>query len=106
MKPIYCFLIFCCSAILSAKAMTPDEAKQAYARGEYADAAQVLKELADKAPKNAAANTMAGIALAKSGRSAEARHYLARGSNDAKITLAEIAYDEYRFDEAEEILDK
>ena len=106
MKPIYCFLIFCCSAILSANAMTPEEAKQAYARGEYADAAQVLKELADKAPKNAAANTMAGIALAKSGRSAEARHYLARGSNDAKITLAEIAYDEYRFDEAEEILDK
>ncbi len=86
--------------------MTPDEAKQAFAQGLYAEAAPELRAIADKAPKNAAANTMAGVALAKIGDFKAARTYLARGTNEAKITLAEIEFDEYRFDEAEEILDK
>lgn len=93
-------------AVAQGFALTPEEARQAYDRGDYASAAPVLKALADKAPKNASANTMAGIALAKSGNAAEAKHYLMRGSNEAKIALAEIAFDEYRFEEAEEILDK
>ncbi|MDE6652226.1 MAG: tetratricopeptide repeat protein, partial [Paramuribaculum sp.] len=86
--------------------MTPDEAKQAFARGEYAEAAPILKSIADKAPKNTSANTMAGIALAKSGQTKEAKHYLARGINEAKLTLAEIAFDDYDFNEAEELVEK
>ena len=106
MKPIYCFLLFCCSAFAQASAMTPEEAKQAYARGDYAEAAPTLKSLADKAPKNASANTMAGIALAKSGNTEDAKRYLARGTNEAKLTLAEIAFDNYDFGEAEELVEK
>ena len=68
--------------------MTPEEAKQAYARGDYAEAAPTLKSLADKAPKNASANTMAGIALAKSGNTEDAKRYLARVSFASFVPLA------------------
>ncbi|MCI9607165.1 MAG: hypothetical protein HFJ94_03180 [Muribaculaceae bacterium] len=104
MKYIIFSLIMACAPLCNA--MTPDEARSAYAAGDYAGAVATLRAIADKEPRNASANTMAGIALLRTGNPLAARKYLSKGSNDAKIALAEICYDEYDFDGAEEWLEK
>ena len=87
------------------RAQTAAEAQSLFARGEYAEALPALLEEAKAKPRNAAAQHMAGIALLRTGRHAEARRFLAKGTNDSKIGLAEIAFLEYDFDGADEHLD-
>lgn len=86
-------------------AQSLDDAKQAYADGDYAEALPALRAAADAQPRNAAVNMMAGIAMLRTGMTNEAERYLSRGGNDAKVALAELEYMRYRFDEAEEHLD-
>ena len=87
------------------RAQTAAEAQSLFARGEYAEALPALLEEAKAKPRNAAAQHMAGIALLRTGRPAEARRFLAKGTNDSKIGLAEIAFLEYDFDGADDHLD-
>ena len=87
------------------RAQTDAEAQSLFARGEYAEALPALLEEAKAKPRNAAAQHMAGIALLRTGRPAEARRFLAKGTNDSKIGLAEIAFLEYDFDGADDHLD-
>ena len=87
------------------RAQTAAEAQSLFARGEYAEALPALLEEAKAKPRNAAAQHMAGIALLRTGRHAEARRFPAKGTNDSKIGLAEIAFLEYDFDGADEHLD-
>ena len=63
--------------------MTPEEAKAAYAAGDYAEAVATLRAIADKEPRNTSANTMAGIALLRTGNTLSAQKYLQKGTNDA-----------------------
>ncbi len=86
--------------------MTPEEAKAAYAAGDYAEAVATLRAIADKEPRNTSANTMAGIALLRTGNTLSAQKYLQKGTNDAKIALAEICFLDYDFDGADEWLEK
>lgn len=87
-------------------AMTLDEAKKAFENGDYAEALPTLQAIADKEPKNQSVNLMTGVALMRTGDSDAAIKYLNRGSNEAKIHLAEIAFYDYRFDDGIELLDK
>lgn len=87
-------------------AITLDEAKKAFAAGDYAEALPALISTADKEPRNAAINQMAGIALMRTGQSDKAIHYLQKGTNEAKIYLAEIAFYDYRFNDGIELIDK
>lgn len=90
----------------AASAMTPGEAKAAFEAGDYAEAVETLRAIADKEPRNASANSMAGIALMRTGNLDAARKYLLKGTNEAKIHLAELDFYNYDFDAADEWLDK
>lgn len=103
-KKIVITMIFAAVA-LGLRAQTPAEAQSLFEQGEYAEALPALLEEAKAKPRNAAAQHMAGIALLRTGRTAEARRYLAKGTNDSRIGLAEIAFLEYDFDGADEQLD-
>lgn len=94
------------SAAPAAGAMTLAEAKAAYELGDFAEAAPVLAEHAAQHPKDAALNSMAGIALFYSGREADAVPFLKKGANDANLFLAQEAMHRYDFDAAEEYVDR
>lgn len=100
------YIILLALAATPAAAMTPEEAREAYAAGDYSEAVATLRAIADKEPRNAAANTMAGVALMRTGNLQAAKKYLAKGSNDAKVAMAEVCFLEYDFDGADEWLDK
>lgn len=98
-------LAFCWSPAF-AHAMTPEEALEAYNAGEFSEAAPALRAIADREPKNALANTRAGIALMRSGNHSDARRYLTRGNNESRIYLAELDFYRYDLDGAEGWLEK
>lgn len=98
------FAIIASAAIASAQ--TLDDAIRAFADGDYAEALPTLRAAADKEPRNANLHHMAGVALMRTGQHEAARRYLAKGTPDSKLALAELEFLEYRFDEADEILDK
>lgn len=98
------FAIIASAAIASAQ--TLDDATRAFADGDYAEALPVLRAAADKEPRNANLHHMAGVALMRTDQYEAARHYLAKGTPDSKLALAELEFLEYNFDEADEILDK
>lgn len=92
------------ASALSAQSLA--EAKEAFSRGDYAEALPVLKEHAAKEPRNAALQQMTGIAMMYTGNEAGAVHYLEKGTNEANIYLARIAFNRYDFERAEELLEK
>lgn len=81
------------------------QAKELVDKGDYVKATPILRELADKEPKNASVNALAGLSLLRSGNPAQAKRYLDRGGNDGKLYLAEMNFDAYRFEEALELLE-
>ncbi|MCM1483955.1 MAG: tetratricopeptide repeat protein [Muribaculaceae bacterium] len=91
---------------MSATAITLDEAKAAFAAGKYEVAAPELKAAADREPRNAALNAMAGEALLHIGKGPEATKYLERGGAAGQLGMAKYRFGLYDFDEAEEWLDK
>lgn len=91
---------------LAAGAITLDEARAAYARGDYAAAAPVLWETAEKEPRNARINLMAGIALLRTSDLKGADICLKRAGADGRPYLAEVAFQEYRFQDALDLLDE
>lgn len=93
-------------AAASAMALTPDEARELFAAGEYEEAAPALAEAARREPRNAQLNQMAGIALFNIGRRAEAAPLLRQGQNESNLYLAKIAMFDYDFDAAEDYLDR
>ena len=92
--------ILSASFCLQAQAITLDEAKAAYSRGDYAEAAPALKDAAEKEPRNARLNLMAGVALMRSSRPAEAESFLRKAGAEGRPYLAELAFNEYRFQDA------
>lgn len=92
------------ASALSAQSLA--EAKEAFSRGDYDEALPVLKEHAAKEPRNAALQQMTGIAMMYTGDETGAVHYLEKGTNEANIYLARIAFNRYDFERAEELLDK
>ncbi|MDE5719496.1 MAG: Get4 family protein, partial [Paramuribaculum sp.] len=106
MKRIYIAILLAAVATIGLKAQTLAEAESLFAQGEYAEALPTLLEEAKAKPRNTALQHKAGMALLRTGRPAEARRYLAKGTNDSRIGLAEIAFLEYDFDGADEHLDE
>ena len=98
--------ILSASFCLQAQAITLDEAKAAYSRGDYAEAAPALKDAAEKEPRNARLNLMAGVALMRSSRPAEAESFLRKAGAEGRPYLAELAFNEYRFQDCLDILDE
>ncbi|MBD5374679.1 MAG: tetratricopeptide repeat protein [Bacteroides sp.] len=94
------------TATITASAQTIDDATRAFADGDYTEALPTLRAAADKEPRNTSLHHMAGVALMRTGNLADARRYLEKGNNDSKLALAELAFLEYRFDEADDLLDK
>lgn len=88
-----------------AAAITLDEAKEAFNRGDYYEAVDELARVALREPKNSLLNQMAGIALLRTGSSSEAVKFLKLGQNESNLYLAEIAIDHYRLDEADRYLE-
>lgn len=86
--------------------LTLEEAREAYQLGDYTEAAPDLRVAADNEPKNAVLNQMAGIASYYAGDENMAIPYLRRGQNESNLYLARIAMHGYRFDEADELLDR
>ncbi len=90
----------------SAYAITLEEAKQLYLEGDYSAALPVFQKALASKPRDGALNQWVGVCLLRTGHADEAIPYLnkaqARGVTEAPRYLAEIAFDEYRFDDAVE----
>lgn len=99
-------LALAAGAAASLGAITLEEAKQLYELGDFAEALPALEEAAVKQPKNGALNQMAGIALYYTGKEKEAKKFLRLGQNESNLYLAQIAMHAYRFEEAEDYLDR
>lgn len=92
-----------------AGAVTYEEAKDMYRAGDYAGALPVFKKRLKDRPKDAALNHWVGVCLMYTGNPSEAIPYL-EFAHKKKITeapryLAEIAFMDYRADDAAEYMD-
>lgn len=93
------------TATASVSGQTLQEAREAYRTGDFAAAAPVLSAHADKEPKNAALHLEAGNAWRYAGDVERARKYLLKAGAEGKLALAELAFAQYDFEQAEEQLD-
>ena len=100
------FIAAAATLSLSAYAITLDEAKAAFAAGNYKLAAPELKAAADREPKNANINAMAGEALLYSGHAADATRYLDRAGASGMLSMAKYKMEQYDFDGADEWIEK
>lgn len=91
------------AAAVSAQSLA--EANEAYAAGDYADAIPGLKAAVAAKPRDTALQHKLGIAYLRTGDYESALEHLGKGTNESKIARAEIAFMQYRFDNAEELLD-
>ncbi|MCM1109692.1 MAG: hypothetical protein NC336_00605 [Clostridium sp.] len=99
-------LMISLSATGQTQGQTLDQAKESFELGDFEEALPTLIDAASAEPKNGLINQMAGIALFHLGREAEAARYLRLGQNESNLYLAQIAMHDYRFDDAEEFLDR
>lgn len=100
------FVILACGI---SSAVTYEEAKDMYCSGDYAGALPVFKKRLKDRPKDAALNHWVGVCLMYTGNPKEAIPYL-EFAHKKKITespryLAEIAFMDYRADEAAEYME-
>lgn len=91
---------------LVSTAFTLNDAKEAFAAGNFAEAAPTLKAAADREPKNADLNAMAGEALFNIGKGYEATKYFQRGGATGQLGMANYEFYRYHFDAADEWLEK
>ncbi len=90
---------------LPSVAMTLEQARKAFDRGDYYDAVDVLTAAAAKEPKNQQLNQMAGLALMHTGQPSKAVSYLKKGENESNLYLAQIALLSYDITAAESYLE-
>lgn len=109
MKKIYVFAILLL-ALFNASAETLDQAKSLYNNGKYREALPMFKEFLAQSPKDASLNHWIGVCLYETGNYSEAIQLLEFASSknitESPRYLAYIAFDEYRFDEAESYITK
>ena len=109
MRKIYVFAVLLYT-LLNASAATLDHAKALYNKGKYSEALPTFKELLAQSPKDASLNHWAGVCLFETGNYSEAVPLLEFASSKNVIEspryLAYIAFFEYRFDDAENHIDK
>lgn len=103
------FLPVFVAATMAAGAVTLDEAREMYRYGDFAGALPTFQEALKSKPKDPALNQWVGVCLLMEGRPQEALPYLkfahSRNVAEAPRYLAEIAFDEYRFDDAREMIE-
>ncbi len=105
MKQICFFIIFIIGSVM-VSAQSLADAEAAFGQGDYADAIPGLKAAVDAKPRDAALQHKLGVAYMRTGNYKSALAHLAKGTSESKVAEAEIAFMEYRFDDAEELLDK
>ena len=97
------------AGVASMAAQSLDDAKELYRDGEYAQALPIFEKLLAKKPKDATLNHWTGVCLMKTGRFDEAIPLLKFGHSRKVIEspryLAEIAFSQYRADDAADYLD-
>lgn len=93
----------------SALAVTLDDIKGMIRSGDLAEAAAALDSIGGKQPRNADVDLLKGEMFVASGDDSPAiaayQSAVKKGSNDARLGLAEIAVREYRVDDADEFLE-
>lgn len=94
--------------VASTHATTLDEAKDMYRAGDYISALPVFQSQLKKKPKDASLNHWYGVCLYQTGEIEQAKPYLEYAHKkkvvQAPLYLAEIAFLEYRVDDADEYL--
>lgn len=98
-------MVMTAALAMPVSAITLDEAKEAFERGDYYVAVDELARVALREPKNTMLNQMAGIALMRTGSPSEAVKFLKLGQNESNLYLAELALDNYRLEEADQYLE-
>lgn len=87
-------------------AVTLNEAKQLYLDGDYESALPVFKKALASKPRDGSLNQWVGVCLMRTGHADEAEQYLkkaqSRGIAEAPRYLAELAFNNYSFNEAGE----
>lgn len=106
------FLIALTSVVFrsSAEDLTLNDAKSLYLEGKYEQSLPVFQRELKKTPKNASLNHWLGVCLFKTGNSVAAMPYLEyadkKGIVESPRYLAEIAFYDYRVEDAEEYIEK
>lgn len=94
---------------INAHAVSLDEAKEMYIAGDYASALPVFESHLKKDPRNASLNHWMGVCLLQSGQVGKAIPLLEyadkKGIVEAPRYLAEIAYRDYRLDDADSYME-
>lgn len=94
----------------SALGATLDDVKRMIHSGDLAEAASALDSIGEKQPRNAEVDLLRGEMFVASCDDALAisayQSAVKKGSNDARLGLAEIAVREYRVDDADELLEE
>lgn len=109
MRKIFIYFLLSCFTTLSLSAAPIDEAKKLYRSGNYEAAIEMLRPLQKKSPRDGTVNYYLGAALAATGKTDEAIAPLKAAEKknvaDASRILAEIAYNKYDVDAADEYTD-
>lgn len=103
------YIVMLVAVVASVGAVTLDEAKAMYRAGDYAGALLVFKQYLKKNPKDASLNHWYGVCLLQTGKKQEAKTYLEYAHKKKVVQspryLAEIAFLEYRVDDADEYIE-
>lgn len=95
---------------MGAGAVSLDDAKELYLAGDYASALPVFEKHLKKDPKNASLNHWMGVCLLQSGQTDRAVPLLEyadkKGVVESPRYLAEIAYKDYRLDDADAYMER
>ena len=107
-KRLLIYIVAMVVSVMSSLGTTLDQAKEMYQAGDYVGALPVFQEYLKKKPKDASLNHWYGVCLMQTGQLSEAKSYL-EFAHKRKVAqspryLAEIAFFEYRVDDADEYL--
>ncbi len=110
-KNIILVLIFMSVSVIAlAQNLTLNDAKTLYLEGDYIKALPVFEKELKKSPKNASLNHWVGVCLYKTEKMQEALPYLEYADKKSVVEspryLAEIAFYDYRIDDAEMYIEK
>lgn len=110
MKSKYCAAAACLTVALASSAMTLDDAWKLYNNADYERAAEAADSISAAQPKSSAAPYLAGLSYQALGKHDKAKSSLnsakAKGSSDAAAVLASEAFNAYRVDQAEALINE
>lgn len=110
MKNKYLIAAIIAGTVFSVNALTLNQARQLYLKGEYEKALPTFLDYVKRSPKNANYNQWTGVCLYETGKVEESVKYLefanSKSIAESARYLAQIALDNLEYDKAKELIDE